>query len=76
MPLTFDTVSLTGHLSAASSVAAGLCSKQAQSSGSMISGFTRLPETDLGGNLRIVDGNDDGEAIVDMGAYEYQAGES
>lgn len=26
---------------------------------------------DLDGNPRIVDGNDDGEAVVDMGAYEY-----
>jgi predicted outer membrane repeat protein len=28
--------------------------------------------TDLDGNLRIVDGNDDGTATVDMGAYEVQ----
>ena len=28
--------------------------------------------TDLEGNSRIVDGNRDGEAIVDMGAYEFQ----
>ena len=35
-------------------------------------GFQLLPETDMAGNWRIVDGNGDGEAIVDMGAYEYQ----
>ena len=35
-------------------------------------GFQLLPETDMIGNWRIVDGNGDGEAIVDMGAYEYQ----
>ena len=29
--------------------------------------------TDLDGNPRIVDGDDDGEATVDMGAYEFQA---
>ena len=28
--------------------------------------------TDLEGNLRIVDGDDDGEPVVDMGAYEFQ----
>ncbi len=28
--------------------------------------------TDLDGNLRIVDGSRDGEAVVDMGAYEFQ----
>jgi hypothetical protein len=26
---------------------------------------------DLDGNARIVDGNNDGNAVVDMGAYEY-----
>src|SRR5207247_120683 len=30
-----------------------------------------LPATDLDGNARIVDGNDDGTAVVDMGAYEF-----
>lgn len=29
-----------------------------------------LPSTDLDGNPRIVDGNNDGTAVVDMGAYE------
>lgn len=29
-------------------------------------------ETDLDGNLRIIDGDDDGLPVVDMGAYEYQ----
>jgi len=33
--------------------------------------FTELPATDLDGNPRIVDGDDDGEVIVDMGAYEF-----
>jgi hypothetical protein len=28
-------------------------------------------ETDLDGNPRLVDGNEDGAAVVDMGAYEY-----
>ena len=31
-----------------------------------------LPDTDLDGNERVVDGDGDGSAIVDMGAYEYQ----
>jgi len=31
-----------------------------------------LPTTDLAGNPRVFDGNGDGTAIVDMGAYEYQ----
>ena len=30
-----------------------------------------LPNYDLEGNLRVVDGNDDGEAIIDMGCYEF-----
>jgi len=35
-----------------------------------ISGFS-LPETDILGNKRIWDGNDDGHAYADMGAYEF-----
>lgn len=35
-------------------------------------GFLALPEQDLGGGIRILDGNGDGDATVDMGAYEYQ----
>lgn len=35
-------------------------------------GFQLLPETDADGNPRIVDGNGDDDAIVDMGAFEYQ----
>jgi serine protease len=31
-----------------------------------------IPEADLDGNPRIADGNQDGEAGVDLGAYEYQ----
>ena len=31
-----------------------------------------LPVTDADGNPRVVDGNGDGTAIVDMGAYEFQ----
>ena len=31
-----------------------------------------IPEKDIEGNQRIVDGNDDGIEIVDMGAYEFQ----
>ncbi|MEW5994173.1 MAG: right-handed parallel beta-helix repeat-containing protein, partial [Candidatus Zixiibacteriota bacterium] len=31
----------------------------------------RLPDTDFDGNLRIIDGNDDGTPVVDMGAFEY-----
>jgi len=34
-------------------------------------GFQILPDTDLSGYWRIVDGNGDGEAVVDMGPYEY-----
>jgi len=35
-------------------------------------GFQLLKESDLDGKSRVVDGNGDGEAEVDMGAYEYQ----
>lgn len=35
-------------------------------------GFQLLPETDLDGYLRIVDGDDNGTAVVDMGPYENQ----
>ena len=35
-------------------------------------GFQALPQTDIAGNQRIVDGNEDGEPVVDMGAYEFQ----
>jgi hypothetical protein len=31
-----------------------------------------LPAKDLAGKPRIVDGDDDGDAVVDMGAYEFQ----
>ena len=37
-------------------------------------GFQTLPEGDLDGVPRVVDGDSDGLAIVDMGAYEYQGG--
>jgi hypothetical protein len=30
------------------------------------------PDSDLDGNTRIVDGNEDDSAVVDLGAYEYQ----
>ena len=33
-------------------------------------GIPGLPETDLEGNPRILDGNGDGSAVVDLGAYE------
>jgi len=35
-------------------------------------GFQLLPATDLNGSPRIVDGDGDGNAFVDMGPYEYQ----
>jgi predicted outer membrane repeat protein len=35
-------------------------------------GFQTLPEIDLAGKPRLVDGDTDGFADVDMGAYEYQ----
>ena len=35
-------------------------------------GFQTLPEIDLAGEPRLVDGDGDGSADVDMGAYEYQ----
>jgi hypothetical protein len=35
-------------------------------------GYQFLPQFDLAGKPRIVDGNADGEADVDVGAYEYQ----
>src|SRR5439155_23846670 len=31
-----------------------------------------LPQKDFSGQPRIVDGNDDGTAVIDMGAYEFQ----
>ncbi len=31
----------------------------------------QIPTTDLGGNPRIADGDDDGTAVVDMGGYEF-----
>ena len=31
-----------------------------------------IPQKDLGGKPRIVDGNSDGSTIIDMGAYEFQ----
>jgi hypothetical protein len=37
-----------------------------------IPGWQPLPDTDLDGNWRITDGNNDGNAKVDMGAYERQ----
>ena len=38
------------------------------------SGFQKLPETDLAGKPRIIDGDGNDEEVVDMGAYEYQGG--
>ena len=38
-------------------------------------GYQYLPQFDLAGKPRIVDGNADGEATVDVGAYEYQGDE-
>ncbi len=37
-----------------------------------VPGFQALPDTDMDGNWRIVDGNNDGTLTVDMGAYENQ----
>jgi serine protease len=37
-----------------------------------VPGFQSLPDTDIDGNWRIVDGNSDGTATVDMGAFENQ----
>jgi predicted outer membrane repeat protein len=31
-----------------------------------------LPDFDLNGNPRVVDGNEDGSAVIDMGAFEFQ----
>jgi hypothetical protein len=36
-------------------------------------GFQLLPDADLDGYWRVLDGNNDGTATVDMGAYEYHA---
>jgi hypothetical protein len=38
----------------------------------MTPGFQLLPAADLNGSQRIVDGDGDGNAFVDMGPYEYQ----
>lgn len=38
----------------------------------LTSGFQPLPDIDLAGEPRMVDGDDDGWSDVDMGAYEYQ----
>ena len=35
-------------------------------------GYQSLPDYDLDGNWRVTDGDGRGDAIVDMGAYEYQ----
>lgn len=35
-------------------------------------GFQPLPAADLDGKARIVDGNGDGDDVLDMGAYEFQ----
>jgi hypothetical protein len=35
-------------------------------------GAPRLPAKDLAGNPRVVDGDVDGNAVIDMGAYEFQ----
>jgi hypothetical protein len=35
-------------------------------------GYQPLPATDIWGDSRIVDGDGDGRAVVDIGAYEYQ----
>lgn len=35
-------------------------------------GWQPLPQTDLAGQRRIVDGNSDGSEVIDMGAFEYQ----
>jgi len=39
-------------------------------------GAPSLPLTDKDGNPRVVDGNNDGKAVVDMGAYEFIPGSS
>jgi hypothetical protein len=36
-------------------------------------GFQFAPETDIDGRWRIVDGDGDGSAVIDMGAHELQA---
>lgn len=36
-------------------------------------GAPSLPFTDKDGNIRVADGNGNGDAVVDMGAYEYVA---
>jgi hypothetical protein len=38
-----------------------------------VPGYQRAPETDIAGVARIVDGNGDGNAVIDMGAYERPA---
>jgi hypothetical protein len=35
-------------------------------------GFQLPPPGDLDGNARVVDGDLDGTAVIDMGAYEFQ----
>ena len=40
--------------------------------GPMEPGFQLLPKTDLDGYLRVVDGDNNGTAVVDMGPYENQ----
>ncbi|GEM_PF-1625967 len=39
--------------------------------GTMDNPLVTLPENDLAGNPRVYDGNNDGQSIVDMGAYEF-----
>ena len=38
----------------------------------LVPGLSALPATDLAGNPRVADGNGDGKAVVDVGAYERQ----
>lgn len=40
-------------------------------SGTMDNALVTLPQTDLAGKPRVYDGNNDGNSVVDMGAYEF-----
>jgi hypothetical protein len=74
-----DQTGINGNLSVDPAFAAPASSDYRLRPGSPVidagnSAAANVPEGDLGGNARVLDGNGDGVAVVDMGAYERPAG--